>query len=343
MEYKLRVLFVEYSTDTLYSGPSYLKKNLSDQILISNQEICITFDRNKSDVNVLDTKNSLVRYELQKALCFYIATRGTLPDVSSVEFYDGKVWITIQHEHFSDTWKNCHLLLLFSPETMKIIFSNHPHAKDIYIALTYFIKAQLDAFPNDCYRAAWTGMNAVYGIFNQSQKESEQLKVFANIIRNYSMDSLSSEIKSMGVDALLNSLNWYQFMHTERGNKTKRYLDFNYIKDTRLLTCLINHYHAFRFDITEQEHNLRNVLQKEREDISSILVFLICDYCYALRCRYFHAKKSYPVFIISKQSEMDVEEGLTKYLLLGIIDIITEYSEKERSIMEATFGTSVNS
>ena len=31
---------------------------------------------------------------------------------------------------------------------------------------------------------------------------------------------------------------------------------------------------------------------------------------------------------------MDVEEGLTKYLLLGIIDIITEYSEKERSIIE---------
>ena len=44
--------------------------------------------------------------------------------------------------------------------------------------------------------------------------------------------------------------------------------------------------------------------------------------------------KSYPVFIISKQSENVLEESLTRYLLLGIRDILSEYVEKECAISE---------
>ena len=64
-------------------------------------------------------------------------------------------------------------MICIPSKVCKRIFTDDPNAKNVCIAITYFVKAQLVQFSNDAFRTAWTGLNAIYRIFRKDDSEVE--------------------------------------------------------------------------------------------------------------------------------------------------------------------------
>ena len=107
-QHMLKVLFDTNGETSLYSGICYYRKNLSDHINISKNSISITFERTKifEPEELLNTQNSILRYYLQKALCFYLAVEGSIPRVKDITFTRNNKTFVVEHEKYSSTVKN---------------------------------------------------------------------------------------------------------------------------------------------------------------------------------------------------------------------------------------------
>ncbi len=331
MDYELILKFDSKQGDYVYIGESYYKKNLIDRLSVSPNEIRLSFTRKKKvDAQTfLYTANSVYRYELQRALSFYLVVFGSFPCVKEMVLQCADGPEMIEHESFSDTWRNCNLKCMLPADVAKDIFINKSYSKKLYIAITYFIKAQLDKFSNDCFRAAWSGFNALYRNDNHSdERERDALEKICKKIRGLNMPTALREIEKLDKE-FIKSLDWYSFIR----NNTKqdiynKLLDANFTKDSTLLKEMVSRYEAAGIDVSEYKRKLQNTVAKNNKDSKGVLRFLTCYYCYTIRNRYFHAGKAYPLFIISKENENKTEEALTRILLATIKDLIMEYLVK---------------
>ncbi len=340
IEQKLTVRFDTEHSKTIYEGRSYLKKNLQDRILIADDEICIIFARGKrKDGNLLDESNSLIRYQLQKALCFYLITQGTLPKVRSVEFDNGKKTIQLDHSRYTKSWEDCDISILMSPEKASVIFTDYKRAKDLYISITYLIKAQLCKFSNDSFRNAWTAVNSVYRVHKETEDEKEwsQINKLRNIINT---TRLSAEDDSVLFDETFwSKLEWYTFTN-RTGYGVNNMLDGKRYADPLLIRMFLKEYDRqskVTSSDSEEQRQRKNNLKEEVENarkrnrrkleegkpvIKERVEFLVCDYCYMLRNRNYHAAKAYPVFVISEEAETGIERTLSSIMLKTVRDIL---------------------
>ena len=161
--HKLEVLFDTDKNNVIYDGIIYHSKQTTDNVTISQNSIAIGFDRSskKKKEEILDSPRSIIRYHLQKALCFYLVTQGELPPVKDLVYTCGKETVSIQHEHFTCHWNNCKVSITLPVENAKVIFESEK-GKPFYVIITHFLKAQLDHFSHDCFRSAWSTLNAFY-------------------------------------------------------------------------------------------------------------------------------------------------------------------------------------
>lgn len=84
-EYHLTVSFDTTENKLLYTGNSWYRKGVEDEIDIRQNSIDIIFTRSsKVDADYIFKPLSPVRYELYRAACFYLAVVGTLPLVRSI-------------------------------------------------------------------------------------------------------------------------------------------------------------------------------------------------------------------------------------------------------------------
>lgn len=327
MENYLEIIFKNSDKTVLYEGDSYLKKNLSDSMLITRKSIKIRFYRSKkiNYVDVLESDNSLIRYQLQKALCFYLITQGSFPDVKSVVVFDGLEKHVLSEVFFTKNMKGCYLDICLSPEVASVIFGDSNYAKNIYIAITYMIKAQIDTFSNDCFRAAWSGINSIYNCLRHSKeyddgvRESDLLKLLEKMIQKSQMENSIIEIEDLH-DDFYNRLDWYNYS-IKYGDD----IETNHIKDSMILKHLVKRY-KIKDEHDKAEIQLYNKAKKYSEknvvDYKARLAMLVCRYCYMLRNRMFHGIKAYPVFVISEKAELTVEKKLTRILLTTISDLM---------------------
>lgn len=346
MEHYLEVVFKKKETEVLYDGASYLRENLSDQLYISDRKIRIFFSRSKKMPlkDVLDSSNSLIRYQLQRALCFYLAVQGTIPDVSSITFFDGIRKHPIAHESFTDTWKNCNLDILLPKEAVSAVFSERDKGKRVFVVLTYFIKAQLDLFSHDRFRAAWSGINGIYRTFCSNDKEKEYLQIrkLGESIVQFEMKNSQELVSSLSA-GFWDHLEWYAFVHSRTGDRPYYFLDkenkYHYSDSVVLERLLLAYKSAYRdeertikkdpkktkneySELTQYVNDTQAVIDRHIIDYKEQIRFLVCKYCYMRRNRSFHAEKAYPVFVISKDTETGSEQILTRLLLLVIKDFL---------------------
>lgn len=346
MEHYLEVVFKKKETEVLYDGASYLRENLSDQLYISDRKIRISFSRSKKMPlkDVLDSSNSLIRYQLQRALCFYLAVQGTIPDVSKITFFDGIREHSIVHESFTNTWKNCNLDILLPREAVSVIFSERDKGKRVFVALTYFIKAQLDLFSHDRFRAAWSGINGIYRVYSEKENDSENelISKLSRRIKVLEMRDSMALVSSLP-DEFWNHLEWYAYVHSRTGEKYQCPLDMekaDHYSDAVLLERLLSAYQSASAaemkanekapekatnkyaEVQKYEKGVRAIVDRQITDYKDRLRFLVCRYCYMRRNRSFHAERAYPVFVISREAETGSEQILTKLLLLVIKDFL---------------------
>lgn len=328
MENFITVEFKESDKTVLYKGNSFLRKNLSDSLEITKQHIKISFSRSKKIdyKEILESENSLIRYQLQKALCFYLITQGTFPAVKRVLIFDGIDIHDVSDMLFVKNMQGCNLDICLTPDVASTIFKDERYSKNFYVAITYMIKAQIDAFSNDCFRAAWSGINSIFNCLKRSSevdngiRESDLLNRLERLIKSSEMKASIQEIEDLSED-FYKKLDWY--------NYTQKYgdeIEPNKVKDTLILQYLVKYYKIKN----EEDKKERQLFEKAKKystknvtDYNSRLCMLVCKYCYMLRNRMFHGVKAYPVFIISEKAELTVERKLTRVLLTTMCDLLT--------------------
>ena len=326
-----------------YSGKSFYKKNIIDYVEVSADRIALSFDRSKK-LNVADafhSTNSIIRYELQRALCFYLVVHGTIPDVESVIYNcEGKTE-AIEHEGFTNTWKNCNISITLPPESAKVIFESEK-GMPFYVIITHFLKAQLDLFFHDRFRAAWSALNALYTYIDSVEKpktdgkknnrEFKKIATLDEMLLKNRMAFAMEAVNHLEDESFWKRLNWYQVLSELRPDRFKKICNEKYT-DAELL----GYYYHYRsiFNGKQQEKHTEaewsgvvRIIQNGQKTPIDRLRFLTCNYCYLLRNKSMHAERPYPLFIISDDVETRIEKKLTEIILLTIKDLFILYSGK---------------
>ena len=331
MDCKLQIEFETDKRVIYYDGPVYVKKDLSDAVLIADNLICISFTREKpaKPNDLLNSPKSIIRGELQKALCFYLGVCGNIPPVRSVLYCRGVKQHVIDHEHFTNTWKNCEIDYPLLKDDISCIFSGQELASKRYINLTYYLKAQLSKFSNDRFRTAWSGINS---FFPAEGNESEKINGFRQFLTDSRLP-LAKQFISTLPDSFWDKLDWYQYIK-KNINKMSSVCSWNYINDSYLLDKMLTLMEAYEGRFTEQniqmpdlatlKRQLKRRIEQSTMNFQDRLKFLVCDYCYFLRNRNFHAGVPYPVFVIAQEAETGVEKTLTELLIVLMKDLMQQ-------------------
>ena len=326
--YALILKFEEKKTEILYQGLSWYRKNLVDQIMITYNRIEIRFQRNTRialEEYIFQPSNP-VRYQLYRAACFYLSVVGKLPKVHSLIMCGNEKQYQIDIEKLTKNWKGCCVPITLPAEIAAECFSEE--GKWVYIIITYFLKAQLDAFSHDCFRAAWSSLNAVYSHLSSNSQEQETVKLrrLACFLRNH--HALDAEKNAAAFDKeFWKHLEWHNYAQKRKIENIKEDIMNNRYRDIEIYQCLVEYAKSqFKKDpvvVNEISEYAKERIKKKEIDANERVRFLVCEYCYMLRNRSFHALKPYPIFGLFTEDGKDQEGQLTRLLLLTIRDILT--------------------
>ena len=349
--YVLSLAFSTDKKDKLYEGDSWYNKTITDHISITKDRIEIDFSRSsKISPDYMYTSSSPVRYQLYRAACFYLAVVGSLPPVQSIDLSMGNSIISLDPEQLTSHWENCKIEDTLSIDIASKCFLDD--GKYCHIVMTYFLKAQLDPFPHDSFRAAWSGINALYNYLYHKKKapnkdhESNKIRSLKEYIRNHTLTNAESYASKLPND-FWTQIQWYNYSQKETISKIEKNLINNTYRDKVIYQKLANYVcaiyerdshqisptasspHEANYDNrTSQEkaetirRKAEKVICKKTIDGNERVRFLVCDYCYMLRNRSFHALKPYPVFSMFNNDTTSAESMLTKLMILTISDLL---------------------
>ena len=334
----IKVIFDTVHELPLYSGICYYRKNLSDHISIRQDSIEITFERSKKDKpeELLDTQNSVIRYYLQKALCFYLAVEGSIPEVKDITFTCNDKTVSVEYEGYAKYWKNCRVWTCLSSEAARIIFEG-PEGKPFYIIMSHFLKAQLDHFSHDRFRSSWSCLNGLYtyldGLQNNGYRsEEKKISTLFRILGGNELPVSLAKIESLDEEGFWRKLKWYNILSDYKQKNFSQLCSAKY-SDSMLLELFCRHRAVFAEEISSDDEGWEK-LQRKAEEGKTVpkdrLKFLVCEYCYKVRNRSFHAERAYPLFIISEDTETGIEKELTEIILLLVKEMFEMYVGKAR-------------
>ena len=343
-KHKLEVLFACNNSDTIYDGIIYHSKKVIDHVTVKTDTIIIEFERSskKKKEEILDSPKSNIREHLQKALCFYLATQGTIPDVKDIVYTCGDNAVSMPHEHFAATWKNCDITITLPVENAGVIFKHYDNSEEkvFYAVITHFLKAQLDNFSHDRFRSAWSTLNALYTYIDDLsndgyRSEEEKISTLRSVIDNNDMFSAVSLINELGNSDFWERLSWYHEFNVLTEKQMRKLFSGGVYNDTELLKCFYKYLCGIQ-KLEEAHPDLCREFEakiKKRKIIrpKDKLKFIVCKYCYDKRNVSYHAQIPYPVFVISDEAETSIEQVLTEIVLLTVKDLFAIYSAKLNS------------
>lgn len=326
IEYHLKVYFDTCEKELLYSGVSWYRKGIEDYIIIQKNLIDISFTRtSKVDADYVFKPLSPVRYELYRAACFYLAVTGTLPIVKSIVLIGGKEKIFLDVDRLTKHWANCHIEILLKPEMAAKCFQKE--GKHAYIVLSYFLKAQLDNFPADGFRAAWSSLNALYSTLTEDTREREKINSLKNLITDSDMTQTGDYVSKLD-DYFWKNLEWYNYLQVLGGKTVDQALQNigSKTRDRTIYMMLASQVRELNkrkreMDYSVFEKKIEKSWKNRRNSIEEKYVFLITEYCYMIRNRSFHAARPYPVFGLFDAKNISIQEQLTEVVLHCISDL----------------------
>ena len=328
-EYELSVYFTTFDHEMLYQGVSSYNANIIDYIDISSSCLSIRFKRNKKTKaeEYIYSESSPVRYQLYRAACFYLAVTGSLPRVKKIVLkgkHQGSLQL-LDKSLLTQSWNGCKVAITLPKEIAQKCFVDKD--KRIYIIITFFLKAQLDSFSHDAFRAAWSGLNAFYNHLSNSQYESEKLAVLRNLIKSKGSPEAEQYVKNLP-DSFWKHIQWHNYIQWRSIDEIENLIRTNQCRDIILYKKITGYLHNFYSkNKPEYIHDFDAFVQKKIRkkviDANERVRFLVTYYCYMLRNRSFHAGKPYPIFGIGSSESVTTERGLTDIILFTIKDLLT--------------------
>ena len=314
--------------EELYRGDSYYNAKIVDQLDITGDHIAVTFSRTAKahPEEYVFSEKSPVRFQFYRAACFYLAVKGNLPEVESLSLDTADVSLPMDRETLLHGWTGCSLRVTLPKETAGRCF-----VKDgnwIYTVMTYFLKAQLDNFSNDAFRAAWSGLNGVSNRLSDSRHENEKLSALREWIRKNGSREAENYAKKLDED-FWKHVDWYNYVQGTGIQKVEIVIRCNQYRD-RIIYQKLSGYvlGVMKKERPDQAEEFSNFIEKRKKkkvvDANERVRFLVTEYCYMLRNRSFHAGKAYPIFRMVLHDVEDMDTKLTTLLLLTIRDFLVE-------------------
>ena len=326
------VLTVEFKTrkkGLLYEGVSWYRKGIEDHLKIAENKIILTSVRTgKIGEDFLFSPNSPARFQLYRAICFYLSVTGILPSVRRATFKVNKCDLPIDSSSLTQNWENCGIHILLDRDAASKCFTEK--GKACYVAMTYFLKAQLDSFSNDCFRAAWSGLNALYNNMTDKPHEKDKLQRLAQIIREFGLPLTEDQVTHIDSDSMFwRRLQWHNYIQNKHRGKNKTVIQESLINGAyhdEIIFAYLSRYVLGEMKDSEQLGlQLKEI--KTSPDPRERVIFLLTDYCYMLRNRSFHGEKPYPLFRMQGEAETEEEQLLTDILLKAICDLLANYDQ----------------
>lgn len=358
MKENIIVLTVEFDVkqkQTLYGGKIWYRDNLIDTLKVTSDRIELTCKRSKkADENFLLSPMSPARNELYRAAVFYLSVMGEFPKIKTVSMKHNGVEIEVDKNRLFQYWDKCRMDIVLDKRTASRCFSKE--GKRCYIAMTYFVRAQMGSFSNDRFRAAWSGLNVLYYPL-VGQYENNKLQSLGAHIREEGLMRTEQYLEETST-TLWKSLQWHNLIQNAQRGKYKKGLAEQLIRDddyqdievySHLSQYLLEQ--KVRFDKQkvkgknkpiindEQFENLSECLDKvskqHKIDYRVQASFLVTEYCYTMRNRAFHGERPYPIFRMKNEKEELEEKQLTNILLYTISDLLDNYDVlKEKYVIK---------
>ena len=333
-QYTLYVGFQDNRDDILYDGVSYYTSKLIDHLKITYRQIAIDFERSAAiDMeNYLFTALNPVRIQLYKAVCYYLAVTGKIPDTDRIWIAWNGQEFTLDKDRLTRHWANCEITYTMDPGVACKCFEKD--GKTCYVAITYFLKAQLDLFSHDRFRAAWSGLNALYNHLSEDWHENAKLNALSQYLINNPPVRVQEYIRTLP-KSFWKSISWYNYLQNHGLDKTIKDVFITEMYQDKTIYTYLGSCAISRISAEEKKTGKsgRAKLLKDKFDrkrtkktdrINEQLRFLVIQYCYMLRNRSFHADKPYPIFGLFDEQEDGVESILTTVLLMVIRDTMTD-------------------
>lgn len=330
--YCLCITFDIIDCEEFYSGASFYRKNLIDHIDIYENSIKLFFTRSATHTieDCLYKPNTPTHFEIQRALTYYLAVKGSIPEVKSITLRERDSEKPLRDMSYTAHWSNCSVQLTYEKEVAARIFDENWRRP--YIIMTYFLKAQLSRFSLDKFHAAWSCVNAYYNKFSNSTEDREHKKIsmLEHEIRNRKLPLAEQRIKALGNEAFWDHLQWYIYVSrnnvAEEGKRPKlqKWLyESDHITDRKLFERLVKYVPNPDFSKEQQEEFVSRKISRYKNSFNIQIAWLICEYSYMLRNRGFHGDKPYPLFSLSDTGEgKSVENQLAEIMLLTVYDLM---------------------
>lgn len=346
IKHSLVITLDEKNDNEVFRGTSYIQKNVrDDEVVIFENRIEINYERCSimPVEKLLDSPKSYIRTHLQRALGFYIAVFGFVPEFKKAEYTAGDISCELEKiTELSKKWKNYRIETLLSRDVCKKIFEGkRENNVPLYNAVSFFIKAQLTELSHDSFRSAWSSMNALYTnmVDNAEVSEESKLKKLEEFILNHEMKNSCEYVGTINDEKFWYKLEWFYFLKNgfARHNFQKYYNDYFSQKAKRdaVLGEVLSGKLSYEVMTEKNKVDMEKIkakaelYSKEKDNDEYIhfkdrVEFLVRKYCYFKRNRSMHAGQEYPLFIISEESENYIEPILVKLLIYAIKDIIEE-------------------
>lgn len=245
-----------------------------------------------------------------------------MPQINAIVLREGDIEQDVPHKHFSSKWYDFKLRHTMDVKNASNIFKNIPNRKCTYIALTFWIRSQLDLFPGDSFRTAWSGFNTLYTFTApaNARREFQKIEAFWAILDPAKFTRSLTFVNQLNKEGIWISLDWESYI-PKKVNTFDEFLQIYHDDAYTSMACEV--YCKKTFSPVEDIRAKYEIYINSTETSPFIqLRFLVSGYSYFHRNRCVHGEREYPVFVISHAEEIYTEEKLCELLLFVIEDAI---------------------
>lgn len=333
----------EYRTDI-----SIPNRNEPDKLVMTHNRIVYHGERSKRKNNetVLKGSRNYVRKAIEKALVIYALLYDTVINIEGkFKFKDSntnltpptiipelKTNITLEYKPYER--------LAFSSGDVARLWQILGDKEYIFNAIVLWLRGHFSDFEGENFLYLWMSLNSLYNaLFNGA--EWKKLKTLAEKIEDNAV-MFADEIKLMG-NGFIKELSYTYIKKairvdkdntTMNNNNVKEYLEAH--RDKLLLSTIRGVISKSRYNDKKKEnieHVIDEVMKEANDNPLAQYSFFITRYVYQIRCDYFHASKSVPVYSFDRADECRhftfVNPFLRRFLFLMIT---AEVNDAEQSV-----------
>lgn len=319
---------------TPYEGKIWYNAVVHDDVVrVTPTGISFEFTRAKRMKPDRWMDNRCRAYELERSLMYVLGNVGYAPEISGCNLLvkgaavgDGPLAPELSRlirTHLADDASST----MPADVDLSCLFEGGALGNTVYTCLSFLYASRAKAPANERFRLLWSGFNTLYRYaYARDQKvssgrEFEQLAHVCEIIQGTCPMQHSLLVYRRHRDQILGGINLFAYA-SRRLQDGKRQQRLKRMDGALLdrMKCLKRR--SSETFLVDRESMRWAYSCTPRQDDRVEIGFLVCEYLYALRNRYFHGVASYPLFFDKPDPLLDALCDLLEASVLDLLDYL---------------------